>query len=144
MKSFIIILTVIFFSISYAQNLDNKDVPIIVKEKFISSFTKTVHVKWTKEKSNYEASFKTGDKQMSVNFDEKGNIIETETGIKLSELPIEVRESVAKDYSKYKITETAKIETKGLISYEVEVKRGKGKMDLIYDEHGVLKSKIKT
>jgi hypothetical protein len=115
-----------------------------VKEKFISSFTKTVHVKWTKEKSNYEASFKTGDKQMSVNFDEKGNIIETETGIKLSELPIEVRESVAKDYSKYKITETAKIETKGLISYEVEVKRGKGKMDLIYDEHGVLKSKIKT
>lgn len=144
MKSFIIILTVIFFSISYAQNLDNKDVPRIVKEKFISSFTKTVHVKWTKEKSNYEASFKTGDKQMSVNFDEKGNIIETETGIKLSELPIEVRESVAKDYSKYKITETAKIETKGLISYEVEVKRGKGKMDLIYDEHGVLKSKIKT
>jgi hypothetical protein len=80
---------------------------------------------------------------MSVNFDEKGNVVETETGIKLGELPIEVRESVAKDYSKYKITETAKIETKGIATYEVEVKRGKDKMDLIYNEHGVLKSKEK-
>jgi hypothetical protein len=143
MKTIIILLTGIFLSIGSAQSLKTKDVPGIVKEKFNSSFTKAVHVQWTKEKSNFEASFKTGDKQMSVNFDEKGNIVETETGIKLSELPIVVRESVAKDYSKYKIRETAKIETKGITTYEVEVKRGKDKMDLIYDEHGVLKSKEK-
>jgi hypothetical protein len=143
MKTIIIFLIAIFLSASYAQNLKIKDVPQIVRDKFISSYSTATNVKWTKEKSGYESSFKKGNVDMSVNFDEKGNVVETETGIKLGELPIEVRESVAKDYSKYKITETAKIETKGITTYEVEVKRGKDKMDLIYNEHGVLKSKEK-
>jgi hypothetical protein len=139
MKAIIILLTVIFFSASYAQSLKIKDVPRIVRDKFNSSYADAKNVKWNKEKSGYESSFKKENVDMSVNFDEKGNIIETETGIKLSELPVEVRESVAKAYSKYKVTETAKIETKGIITYEVEVRGRKGKMDLIYDEHGVLK-----
>jgi hypothetical protein len=143
MKSFIILLTVFFFSVSYPQNLKIKDVPRIVRDKFSSSYSKATNLKWTKEKSGYETSFKNENVDMSVNFDEKGNVVETETGIKLSELPIEVRESVSKDYSKYKITEAAKIETKGIITYEAEVKRGKEIIDLIFDEHGVLKSKEK-
>ena len=138
MKTIIIFLTIIFFCTNYAQNLKSKDIPLAVRDKFTSTYSKATLVKWTKEKSGYEASFKKGTTDMSVNIDEQGKIIETETGIKLSELPVEVRESVAKDYSKYKITECAKIETKGIITYEVEVKGRKGKMDLIYDEHGVL------
>jgi hypothetical protein len=134
---------IIFLSASYAQNLKIKDVPRNVKDIFTSRYSKATNVKWTKEKSGYESSFKKGNVDMSVNFDEKGNVVETETGIKLGELPIEVRESVAKDYSKYKITETAKIETKGITTYEVEVKRGKEIIDLLYGEHGVLKSKEK-
>jgi hypothetical protein len=143
MKTIMLFLTGIFFSISFAQNLENKDIPQVVKDKFASSYTKTTHLKWTKEKSNYEASFRTGNKEMSVNFDEKGNIVETETEIKSSELPIEVRNSVSKDYSGYKITEAAKIESNGIITFETEVTRGKDKKDLIYDGLGVLKSKGK-
>ena len=138
MKSIIILLTGIFACVSLAQNPDNKDIPRIVKDKFKSSYSKATHVKWTKEKSGYESSFKNGKDDMSVNFDEKGNIVETETGIKLSDLPIEVRESVGKEYSKYKISETAKIETRGVIKYEVEVTKGKNVIDLFYDEHGVV------
>lgn len=72
MKIIMLFLTGIFFSISFAQNLENKDIPQVVKDKFISSYSKTTHLKWTKEKSNFEASFKTGEKEMSVIFDEKG------------------------------------------------------------------------
>lgn len=143
MKTIIIFLTMIFLSANYAQNLNIKDVPLVVRNKFSSSYKNATSVKWTKEKTGYESSFKKGKVDMSVNFDEKGNIVETETVIKLSELPVEVREAVAKDYSNYKISETAKIESKGVITYEVAVKRGKDKMDLMYDEHGVLKSKLK-
>ena len=143
MRAIIILLTVIFLSTSYAQNLKINDVPQIVRDKFSSSYKNATNVKWTKEKSGYESSFKKGNVDMSVNYDEKGNVVEIETGIKLKELPVEVREAVAKDYFKYKISETAKIESKGVITYEVEVKRGKDKMDLFYDEHGVLKSKLK-
>ena len=143
MKTIIIALTAIFLSTNYAQSLKIKDVSRIVRDKFSSSYSNATNVKWTKEKSGYESSFKNGNIDMSVNFDEIGNIIETETGIKLSDLPVEVRQSVAKNYSKYKISETAKIETKGIITYEVEVRRGKDKMDLIYGEHGVLISIVK-
>jgi hypothetical protein len=143
MKTVIILLTVLFISTGYAQDFSSKDVPRIVKEKFRSSYSNATNVKWTKEKSGYESSFKKGSANMSVNFDEQGNVIETETGIKLIELPVEVRESVAKDFSKYKITETSKIESRGIITYEVAVKRGKDKIDLMYDEHGVLKSKLR-
>ena len=139
MKTIIILLTGFFLGAGYAQDLSSKEVPQIVKDKFRSNYLNATNVKWTKERSGYESSFKKGPVDMSVNFDEKGNIIETETGIKLSEVPVEVRESVAKDFSKYKITETAKIESRGVITYEVAVKRGKDKMDLMYDEHGVLK-----
>ena len=143
MKTIIIALTAIFLSTNYAQSLKIKDVSRIVRDKFSSSYSNATNVKWTKEKSGYESSFKNGNIDMSVNFDEIGNIIETETGIKLSDLPVEVRQSVAKNYSKYKISKTAKIETKGIITYEVEVRRGKDKMDLIYGEHGVLISIVK-
>ena len=140
MKSIIILITGIFLSASYAQSLDTKDVPGIVKEKFNSNYTKAAHVKWTKEKTNYEASFRTGKKEMSVNFDLKGNIIETETEIKINDLPIEIINSISKNYSGYKITAAARIESNGIITYEAEITREKDKMDLIYDEHGVMKS----
>ena len=133
-------MTGIFLSAGYAQNLDTKDIPKIVIEKFNSSFPKAVNVKWTMEKSNYEASFKTGRKEMSINFDEIGNVVETETEIKLRELPVEIRTSISKNYSRYKITEITKIKTRGIITYEAEVTQGKDKMDLMYDDHGVLQS----
>jgi len=141
MKSIIILLTGILLSAGYAQNLYTKDIPKIVIDKFNSSFPKAANVKWTIEKSNYEASFKTSRKEMSVNFDEKGNVVETETEIKLSGLPVEIRTSISKNYSGYKITEITKIKTRGITTYEAEVTHGKDKMDLMYDDHGVLKSK---
>jgi hypothetical protein len=140
MKSLLIVLTVFFLSASYAQNLKIKDVPGMVKDNFKTNYSKAKNVKWTKEKTNFEASFRSGEKQLSVNFDDKGNIIETETAIKVSELPIAVRNSISKNYSNYKITEAAKIDSKGIITFEAEVTKGKHKMDLIYNEQGVLKS----
>jgi hypothetical protein len=143
MKTIMLSLTGIIFSISFAQNIQNKDIPQVVKEKFASSFTGATHVKWTKEKSDFEASFRNGKKEMSVNFNEKGNIIETEIEIKVADLPAVIKNSVSKDYPGYKITEAAKIESKGIVTWEAEVTRGKDKMDVIYDEQGVQKSKEK-
>lgn len=143
MKTIMLFLIGLFFSISFAQNLENKDIPQLVKDKFTSSYTKSTHLKWTKEKSNFEASFKLGKKKMSVNIDADGNIVETETELKVTDLPAIIKTSVLKDYPGYKITEAAMIESKGVTTWEAEVSRGKNRMDVIYDEHGVQKSKEK-
>jgi hypothetical protein len=134
-------MTGILLTAGYAQNLDTKDIPKVVIEKFNSGFPKAANVKWTMEKSNYEASFITRKKEMLVNFDEKGNGVKTEVEIKLSELPIEIRTSISKNFSGYKIIEITKIKTRGITTYVAEVTHGKDKMDLKYDDHGVLQSK---
>lgn len=144
MKSLVIILTGIILSTSYSQSLDSNEIPRIVREQFKLSYKKAVEVKWTKDNWNYKATFKNGDEQMSVNLDTKGKIIETETGIEISELPVEVREASAKDYPKYKILAAVKIERGVRIKYKVGIRQGKSVIDLFYDEHGVLISKEKT
>jgi hypothetical protein len=131
------------FSISFAQKSGSKDVPKIVKAKFGATFKEVKKVKWNKEKTGYEASFKMGKENKSVTLDEFGKIIDIETEIKVSDLPKDILVSVKKDFAGYKITEAAKIETEGAIIYEAEVTKGKEKMDLIYDGNGNLKNKTK-
>jgi hypothetical protein len=140
MKSLILLLlTVFLFNTNYAQNLDPKDVPQLVKDKLKSSYSRAIDVKWNKEKTGYEASFKYRKKDMSVNFDEKGKIIEVETQIQVAALPVEVREAIATNYPKNKINEAAKIVRKGIVMYEAEITVGEKLLNLYYDEHGTLK-----
>jgi hypothetical protein len=139
MKIISILLFTLLFSITHAQSIDSKNIPQKVKYKFKSVYSKAINVKWTIENSLYEASFTSGKKKMSVNLDEDGKIVETETETQISNIPVEIRESVAKDYPKYKITEATKIEKSGMVTYETEITKGKNKMDLYYDDHGTLK-----
>ncbi|MDP1622755.1 MAG: PepSY-like domain-containing protein [Bacteroidales bacterium] len=63
---------------------------------------------------------------MSANFDVTGKWLETETEIKVTDLPKEVSASVAKNFAGFKISEIAKTETpdKGLV-YEMDLKKDK-------------------
>ncbi len=143
MKRLIVFSSLFLFSISYAQKSSNKDIPQVVKDKFSNTFKDAIKVKWNKEKIGYEASFNLGNEKKSATLDESGKILETETSLKINELPKSVLASVKKDYAGYKITEAAKIDKAGTTTYEAEVTKGKNKMDLIYDEMGNLKEKIK-
>jgi hypothetical protein len=71
-----------------------------------------------------------------------GSILETEREIKKSELPSAIHDLLKKDYAAFEIEETAKIESKGEITYEVEVEKGKQAFDLIFDVNGKLLKKL--
>jgi hypothetical protein len=141
MNKMIVLITAFLIGHSFAQNLEIKDVPREVKEKFAANYTNIKKVMWSKDNLNYEASFKSGSDDKSVTFDATGGIIEIETKISIRKLPVEIINNVRKNYPGFKITETARIEGKGMVTYEAEVTKGKVKMDLYFDEHGALKSK---
>lgn len=126
-----------------AQKMNVRDVPGNIK----SSLEKNYSVKdavWDKEGENYEASFKQKGTEVSVVFDAAGSILETERGIKESELPAAILEVLKKDYADFKVEEAARIEAKGVITYEAEVEKGKMTLDLIFDAKGkLLKKEIK-
>ncbi len=125
-----------------AQKINEKDVPANIKNVLTKSFGVT-SAKWDKEDSNFEANFKAKGKETSVVFDASGAILETEVEIKKSELPASIMETLKKDYADAKIEEVAKIDAKGVTTYEVEVEIGEDTFDLIFDTDGNLIKKEK-
>lgn len=127
--------------ISSAQKLKEKEVPQPVKDAFKNSHKDVKKVEWEKEGANYEAEFEDGETETSVVMDANGSLLETETELKISELPPAVVDYISKNYKGSKIKEVAKITTsKGIVSYEAEV-NGK---DLIFDSNSKFVKEVKN
>jgi len=116
-----------------AQKISESKVPANIVKAFKTKYPKTEKGKWEMEKGNYEAEFELNEVETSVVLDAKGNILETETEISVSQLPKAVVEYMAKNAPKEKIKEAAMIvDAKGRKTYEAEV----GKKDYLFDEKG--------
>lgn len=125
----LLIACVIMASVScFAQ----KDIPVPVKESFTKNFPGVTVKKWGKEDGNYEANFTKEGKSMSATFDAKGEWLETEIDIEISELPAAVTAYVKEHCKGAAIKEAAKLTTPKGDMYEAEVK---GK-DLLFDMSG--------
>ena len=115
-----------------AINCQAQNVPAPVKAAFQKSFPGITVTKWDKEDDGYEANFAKDGKTMSATFDASGDWKETETDIKVSELPAAILTYVKENYKAEKIKEAAITETAKGKMYEAEVK---GK-DLLFDMQG--------
>ena len=114
-------------------NCNAQDAPAAVKTAFTKSFPGITVKKWDKEDGNYEANFTKDGKSMSATYDAKGDWMETETDIKVTELPAAVAEYVKANYKGATIKEAAIISNlQSKKQFEAEVK---GK-DLLFDENG--------
>ncbi|MBC7572596.1 MAG: PepSY-like domain-containing protein [Spirosoma sp.] len=115
---------------TYAQNAG---VPAAAKTTFAKLYPQAKGLKWDKENGGYEASFTEKGKAMSLLFDTKGALKETETDIAVTELPAAIRDYVAKQMPGKKIKEAAIIvDASGTKKYEAEV----GGKDLMFDMVG--------
>jgi hypothetical protein len=139
-KIILMLLASLMASLSYAQKIHEKDVPVTVKEAFKKQYPAAKEVKWENESGNYEAEFEMGEIESSVLIDEKGTILETEVEIALDKLPAGVMNYVKTNYAGQKVKEAAKIiDSKGAVTYEVEIE---GK-DVIFDSNGKFVKEIK-
>ena len=109
------------------------DVPAPVKAKFASLYPTVKKAKWSKEEANFEANFEVDEVETSVVFDASGNVMETESEIKVSDLPKSVTDYCAKTWPGKKIGEAAKlVDGKGVVTYEAEISG----VDQIFDANG--------
>ncbi|AUD05387.1 PepSY-like domain-containing protein [Spirosoma pollinicola] len=119
-------------TVSFAQT---GSVPAAAKSTFAKLYPSATGPKWDGEDGGYEASFKDKGKTMSLLFDAKGQLKETETDIAVLELPAAVRDYVAKQMPGKKIKEAAIIvDAAGVKKYEAEV----GGKDLMFSVDGKL------
>ena len=128
-----VIVTVLTVSAAYAQ----KDVPQAAVASLKQKFPNAQKVDWDKEKNgDFEAEFTLNGKEMSVTYSAKGEWLETETGITVSELPAPVMAVFKKEHGAAKIKEVSKIESTKPIVYEIEYKSGLKTKEVMYDAEG--------
>lgn len=127
-------------SLTFAQKMQEKDLPAAVKTAFQKNFPQANVEKWEKEGANFEAEFELNKTDQSVLFDAQGNIIETEIEIELSQLPNGVLDYVKTNYKGQSVKEAAKItDGKGSVTYEAEIKG----LDILFDSNGKFIKEIK-
>ncbi len=140
MKNYIAICFALATMPAFGQKVNASKVPATAKTYFSKNFPTVTNAKWEIENGSYEANFKEKGNKMSATFDNNGNWMETESKIKVSELPKSVIDYVAKNYADQKIKGAAKLTmAKGVTNYEAEIK---GK-DLIFDSKGGFIKEIK-
>lgn len=132
-------------NIVYAQKIAADKVPAAVTSAFKAKFPKAAKISWEMENANeYEAEFKLSGEEISANFDKTGDWLETETEIKVSALPVAVRDALNKDFVGFKIEEACKIESvKDGNCFEAEIEKGKETFDVLFTPDGkILRKKI--
>ena len=139
MKKIIVLLSacMLISLMGYTQKITPDKVPAPVKQAFAKKFPAATDVKYEMEKKDYEINFKDKGVEMSANFDATGKWLETETEIKVNDLPNEVSASAAKNFAGFKISEVAKVESadKGLC-YEMDLKKDKEGFEVQFSPKG--------
>lgn len=138
------VLFLIFASSLMSINVfSQKIVPENVKKEFSKKYPTTEAVKWDSEDTNeWEAEFKVNGTEMSASFDNKGIWLETEAEINAKDLPVEVTNTIAKNFAGFKTGEVSTIETPKMKGYEVQLKKDDTSLEVVFDNSGkVIKSK---
>jgi hypothetical protein len=120
-----------------AQKVKHDDVPANVKKGFAAKYPDAKVEEWEKEGEFYEAEFDLNKVESSALFDVNGGFKELEQEIKTSELPKTATEYCSKTFADYKLEEASKItDAAGKVLFEAEMKKGREKFDLIFDDKG--------
>ncbi len=135
MKETFFIIAIGFAAITAnAQKVKEADVPPTVSATFAKQYPNVKAGGWEKENGNYEVEFDFNKVEMSVLIGPNGQLLETETEIKVAELPKIITDYCVKNYPGKKIAEASKIvNDKGVVTYEAEV----NKMDVLFTADGV-------
>ena len=119
-----------------------KRVPAKVKTAFHQKFPNAKKVEWGRENTKeWEAEFKMNAKDYSANYDNHGNWMETEFEVKLSEVPVAVKNTLSKEFAGFKIKEPELSETKEGKVYEFELKKGETQMEVAIAPSGKVVTK---
>lgn len=123
-----------------------QDVPKEVSESFANKYQKAKAIKWENEDNNlWEVEFKIANIEYDASFSINGEWLETETEIKVKELPENIKQKIASDFSDFEIEEAEKIETPKYKGFEVEIEKEETKIILVFDENGtILKNTTET
>ena len=142
---YLLLIAAIMSNSAIAQKISADKVPAVVTTAFKTKFPTATKATWEIEnKSEFEANFKLNGVETSANFDNAGKWLETETELKVSNLPTAIQATLKSDFAGFKINEGSKIESvKNGSGYEAEIEKGEDTFDVLFAADGKVLSKTK-
>ena len=105
-----------------AQKMKAAQVPEPTQKSFAKSYPGTTDVKWEKENGNFEANFMQGNQKVSVLYNEKGEVLETEYPMESNRMPANMTKYIADNYPGKSVKEVSRVaKPHQPMSYEVIV-----------------------
>ncbi len=124
MRKFVLLLIVCMSSIYvYAGDIDENQVPKVVKECVKKAYSEAKKIKWDfeEEENRYEAEFEINDLDYKLEITPEGEIVYSKEDITIESIPVVIKEYLKKNYPGYKIMGANKITKKGVVKYDVGI-----------------------
>ena len=141
----VLMCTVALPSIAQEKRLRKADVPKAVLSSFEKAYPHATAKGYSSEpkdgKTAYEVESIEGKTHRDILYTAGGAVLEIEEGIKISDLPEEVRAAVKKEYPGGAIFSAEKLTKGGATQYEVVVKHGKATTAMEFDSSGKILEK---
>ena len=119
MKRFLILLS---FALAFICNIKSQDIstnviPNQVKKAFQHKYFNVTNAKWEIKNQYYEVAFRLDLKKHTSEFDKAGIWLNTRTTLKLVDVTIAIKNAIKKSFSKYRIIQINKVESKDKASF---------------------------
>jgi hypothetical protein len=132
------------FNDGMANNYFHGSIPEKVREKFKSMFADAKEpISWSETGGKYRADFVLNNKSISLVFKKDGELIDSKIEIEESELPSAVLDHLKKEYlgKEYKIIYIMRKVVLNIVSYEIEVMKGRIVNVVRYNKEGTITNK---
>lgn len=132
---------------SQEQSLKKKDVPKAILDQFQKSYPKATAKGYAKEteagKVAYEIESVEGTTHRDISYSADGTVMAVEESMAYADVPEAIHTAVKKDYPKMTVARCEKIVEGAATHYELIVKSGRKKQELVYNADGALVEKEK-
>ncbi len=106
-----------------AQKLSEKEVPPLVLESFSKSHADASELNWTKEGTNFQATYMAQNTAMASLYADSGQLIEYRTDVPMTSLPAEALEFIKLNFTDKDAKEIQQVhDYAGTVTYRVKVR----------------------
>ena len=144
MKKITLLFSLVFLFLHVnGQRVTIDKVPAAVKSSFKTKYPGVVKVGWQMANANeYKANFTMKKSALTAYFSPEGTWRQTETMMKIPEIPQNIRRSIPKQFPGSKIRNAYKISKKeGAPTYKILIQQGSKLMTVIYSIAGEMLKK---
>lgn len=117
-----LIATLLITASTFAQKIDQNNVPAVILNAFQLKFPNAQDTKWKMDDGSYEIDYKVNDKLHALKMDYRGRVLQHSQDLYVSEIPKSVLETIRDNAIYFDVHDADRYERDNRITYEVKFK----------------------